>query len=483
MRSEPSPGSVDVLAKSRNYYNLQHLDGDMEHAASRGSFSGRLGFILAAAGSAVGLGNLWRFPYLAEHYGGGAFLVTYIILVVTFGVALMITEIAIGRRTGKSCIDAFLDLGEKYKVVGWIIAIIPLIIVPYYCVIGGWVTKYFVEYMAGMGSELANGSFFGDFMSASMTGVFDSPVTWFAIYAVLTVAVVAFGVQKGVERMSKILLPGLLVLLVGICLYMLTVDGISEGLSYYIVPNFDDFSMKTVLGAMGQLFYSLSLAMGIMITYGSYMRKNVDIEKSAYTICLMDTCVAFLSGLMIVPAVVVFIGPGMGDGFGLMFETMPLVFETMPAGHIVGAVFFLLAMFAAWTSSISLSETAVSIFRDRWNWRRSVACIACLVLIFGLGILSCLGFGPLSGITILGMTFLEFFDFITNSVLMPIAAIVTCIIIGYFVKTKFVTEEVESSGRFRLKPIYNALVMVVCPLFMAIILVTGLLDYFGIYTI
>ena len=247
----------------------------MEHAASRGSFSGRLGFILAAAGSAVGLGNLWRFPYLAEQYGGGAFLVTYLVLVITFGVALMITEIAIGRRTGKSCIDAFLDLGEKYKVIGWIIAIIPLIIVPYYCVIGGWVTKYFVEYMSGMGSNLANGTFFGDFTSAALPGVFDSPVIWFVIYAVLTVAVVAFGVQKGVERMSKILLPALLVLLVGICVYMLTVDGIADGLKYYLVPDFGDFSMKTVLGAMGQLFYSLSLAMGIMITYGSYARTGI----------------------------------------------------------------------------------------------------------------------------------------------------------------------------------------------------------------
>ena len=431
----------------------------------------------------MGLGNLWRFPYLAEQYGGGAFLVTYLVLVITFGVALMITEIAIGRRTGKSCIDAFLDLGERYKVIGWIIAIIPLIIVPYYCVIGGWVTKYFVEYMSGMGSELANGTFFGDFTSVALPGVFDSPVIWFVIYAVLTAAVVAFGVQKGVERMSKILLPALLVLLVGICVYMLTIDGIADGLKYYLVPDFGDFSMKTVLGAMGQLFYSLSLAMGIMITYGSYMRKNVDIEKSSYTICLMDTCVAFLSGLMIVPAVVVFIGPGLSSGFGLMFETMPLVFESMPAGHVIGAVFFLLAMFAAWTSSISLAETAVSIFKDRWHWRRSTACVVCLLMILCLGILSCLSFGPLSGVTLLGMGFLEFFDFITNSVLMPIAAIITCIIVGYVVKTKFVVDEIEESGRFRLKPVYNLLIMVVCPVFMTLILVSGLLSYFGIYTI
>ena len=400
----------------------------MEQATSRGSFSGRLGFILAAAGSAVGLGNLWRFPYLAEQYGGGIFLLTYLVLVVTFGVALMITELAVGRRTGKSCIDAFLDLGEKYKIVGWFIALIPLIIVPYYCVIGGWVTKYFVEYTVGAGSELANGTFFGDFTSASL-------------------------------------------------------PGIGDGLSYYLVPNFDEFSMSTVLGAMGQLFYSLSLAMGIMITYGSYMRKNVDIEKSALTICLTDTSVAFLSGLMVVPAVVLFIGPGLSSGPGLMFETMPLVFESMPAGHIIGAAFFLLAMFAAWTSSISLCETAVSIFRDRWGWKRSIACTVCLAMIVVLGLLSCLGYGPLAGIEPLGLAFLDFFDFITNSIMMPIAALVTCVIIGYFVKTRFVEEEIELSGPFRTKRAYRYLVKVICPVFMALILITGLLSYFGVYTI
>ena len=455
----------------------------MEQATSRGSFSGRLGFILAAAGSAVGLGNLWRFPYLAEQYGGGIFLLTYLVLVVTFGVALMITELAVGRRTGKSCIDAFLDLGEKYKIVGWFIALIPLIIVPYYCVIGGWVTKYFVEYMVGAGSELANGTFFGDFTSASLPGLFDSPVTWFLIYAVISVAVVAFGVEKGVERMSKVLMPALLLLLVGMCVYMMTLPGIGDGLSYYLVPNFDEFSMSTVLGAMGQLFYSLSLAMGIMITYGSYMRKNVDIEKSALTICLTDTSVAFLSGLMVVPAVVLFIGPGLSSGPGLMFETMPLVFESMPAGHIIGAAFFLLAMFAAWTSSISLCETAVSIFRDRWGWKRSIACAVCMAMIVVLGLLSCLGYGPLAGIEPLGLAFLDFFDFITNSIMMPIAALVTCVIIGYFVKTRFVEEEIELSGPFRTKRAYRYLVKVICPVFMALILITGLLSYFGVYTI
>ena len=456
----------------------------MEEHAARSSFSGRLGFILAAAGSAVGLGNLWRFPYLAEEYGGGIFLLVYLILVITFGVVLMITELSIGRRTGKSCIDAFLDLGERYKVVGWFIAIIPILIVPYYCVIGGWVTKYFAEYAVGAGSELAGTGFFDSFMTSSLDGLFDNPMVWFLIYALMSVLVVAFDVQKGVERVSKVLMPGLFILLIAMCVYMLTLPGIGQGLSYYLVPDFEQFSMKTVLGAMGQLFYSLSLAMGIMITYGSYMRKNVNIERSAQTISLMDTSVAFLSGLMIVPAVVLFSGVGISDGPGLMFQTMPLVFESMPAGHIVGAAFFLLAMFAAWTSSISLSETVVSIFRDRWHWSRGVACALCMGLILVLGTLACLGYGPLDAIRPLGMAFLDFFDFVTNSVLMPISAIATCLIVGFIWKPRFVMEEVESSGhRFGMGRIYPVMVRYVCPVFVGVVLVTGLLDYFGIYSI
>ena len=456
----------------------------MEHAASRGGFSSRMGFILAAAGSAVGLGNLWRFPYLAEQYGGGIFLLIYLILVIVFGVSLMITELAIGRRTGKSCIDAFLDLGEKYKVIGWFIALIPIIILPYYCVIGGWVTKYFVEYTVGAGSELANGTYFTDFMSASMGGVFDSPLTWFLIYALLTILVVVFSVEKGVERVSKILMPALFLLLIGMCVYMMTLPGIGDGLTYYLVPNLDDFSMKTVLGALGQLFYSLSLAMGIMITYGSYMRKQVNIERSAQTICLMDTSVAFLSGLMVVPAVVLFSDVGLSSGPGLMFNTMPLVFDSMPAGHVIGAVFFLLTLFAALTSSISLAETVVSIFKDRWKWKRLFACGVCFVIMMVLGVLSVFGYGPLDGIQPLGMAFLDFFDFITNSVMMPISALVICIMVGYILKPRFVIEEVETEGhRFQMKTAYPYLVKFVCPLFMAIILVMGLLSYFGVYSI
>lgn len=450
---------------------------------ARGSFTGRLGFILAAAGSAIGLGNLWRFPYLAEEYGGGIFLLVYLVLVVTFGVTLMMVEVAIGRRTGKSCIDAFMDLCQRYRFVGWLAALVPMLIVPYYCVIGGWVTKYFVEYATGSGSELSGGSFFGDFTSMSMDGLFDSPMVWFLVYAVLTVLVVAFGVEKGVERISKILLPFLFVLLIGICVYMMTLPGISEGLSFYLMPDLDQFSMKTVLAALGQLFYSLSLAMGIMITYGSYMRKEVSIARSSRTISLMDTSMAFLSGLMVIPAVVVFSGAGMSSGPGLMFETLPLVFDSMPAGQVIGAAFFLLTMIAALTSSISLAETVVSVMKDHLGWRRTVACGACMALILVLGTLSCAGYGPLEGVQIMGRAFLDFFDFITNSLLMPVVALLTCVVVGHVIDTRIITDEIRQGGEFRFERPFVLMVKWVCPVLLLVILVSGLLDTFGIYSI
>ena len=458
----------------------------METVEKRGGFSGRLGFLLATAGAAVGLGNLWRFPYLAEQYGGGIFLLVYLILVVTFGVVMLITELAIGRRTGKSCFDALMDLCDKYPIIGWIAMLVPAIIVPYYCVIGGWVTKYFADYATGNGSDLAANGFFGSFTQMDLGGLFDSPVPWFLIYALLTIVVVVFGVEKGIERLSKVLMPALFVLLIAICVYMLTIPGISDGLAYYLVPDFDKLSFSTLAGAVSQLFYSLSIAMGISIAYGSYMRKQDNIEKSAYTVALTDTSVAFLSGLMIVPAFVLFSGSseGMTSGFGLLFTTMPQVFDVMPGGEFVGIAFFLLAMFAALTSSIALMEAVVSVLKDHWHMTRVRACLIVSAVILVLGMLACLGEGPLSFIEPLGMTFLAFFDFITNSVMMPIVALITCILIGYVVKTKYVVEEVESSGcEFRIKTVYGFMIKYVCPVILVIILVVGILGGLGIYTI
>ena len=458
----------------------------METTESRGNFTGRIGFIMAAAGSAVGLGNIWRFPYLADKYGGGAFLVTYLILSLVVGLILMITELAVGRYTGKSCIDAFQDLCAKYKVVGWLGLIIPMIIVPYYCVIGGWVTKYFVEYAIGSGSAVGGDSFFREFVSGGMAGMFDSPVLWFLIFVAITMAVVVFGVEKGVERVSKILMPALLILLVGICVYTLTLDGIGEGLKHYLIPQMSDFSMETVLGAMGQMFYSLSLAMGIMITYGSYMKKDVHIPSSARVICIMDMLVAFLSGLVIIPATMVFSSGTGSGGVGLMFGTMPKVFEAMPAGHIIAAAFFLLVIFAAVTSAISLSETVVSVFKDKFKLNRMKASILCTVIIIGLGMLSCLGFGALSDITPMGKDILTFFDKISNNILMPIFALLICVFIGHIINTKKITDEIgfnESKYGLCYADIYTFMIKWICPIFVFVVFVLGFMGMFFGYKI
>ena len=447
----------------------------------RSSFTGKLGFVLAAAGSAVGLGNIWRFPYLAAQYGGGIFLLVYLILAVTFGFTLMTAEIAIGRKTGLSAIGAFGKLKEKYNFIGYLASIVPIIILPYYCVIGGWVTKYLVTFMTGGGKLAAGDEFFGGFIGQPA-----QPLLWFAIFLGLTALVVLLGVEKGIEKVSKIMMPVLVVLSIVIAGYSITRPGAMAGVKYYLVPNFSDFSFKTVLAALGQLFYSMSLAMGIMITYGSYMKKDVNLESSVRQIEIFDTAIAFLAGLMIIPSVFVFSGgnqEALGKGPGLMFVTLPKVFESMPGGTIIGILFFVLVLFAALTSSISLMETIVSIFQDKLKLSRVKACLAVLLLSVILGVPSSLGNGIWANIKIIGMDFLTFFDFASNSVLMPIVAFFTCLFIGHVVKPETVTEEVELTGKFKGKKLFLVMVKYIAPICIILILISSVLEGFGLLKI
>lgn len=447
----------------------------------RSNFTGKLGFVLAAAGSAVGLGNIWRFPYLAAKYGGGIFLLVYLVLAVTFGFTLLTAEISLGRKTGLSAIGAFKKLSSKYSFIGYLASIVPIIILPYYCVIGGWVTKYFVSYIAGQGTAMAADTFFGAFISQP-----GEPLLWFAIFLGITALVVLFGVEKGIEKVSKVMMPVLVFLSIIISVYILFLPGAMEGVKYYLLPDFSKFSVNTVLGAMGQLFYSMSLAMGIMITYGSYMKKDVSIESSVHQIEIFDTGIAFLAGLMIIPAVFVFSGgdqAALGQGPGLMFVTLPKVFDSMAGGTWIGILFFVLVLFAALTSSISLMETIVSIFCDKFKVNRKVSCLLVFLLSLALGIPSSLGNGAWAHITVLGMDFLTFFDFISNSVIMPIVALLTAIFIGYVVKTKTVIDEVELNGKFKSKALFNAVIKYFAPICIVAILVSSVLSAFGIIKI
>lgn len=445
-------------------------------AADKSGFGSKIGFILAAAGSAVGLGNIWRFPYLAAKYGGGIFLLIYLILAVTFGFSLMITEIAIGRRTGKSVIGAYGSINKRFSPLCWLAAFVPVIITPYYCVIGGWVLKYLVTFIKGAGSAAAgDGSFFTGFIGSS-----GEPTVYFLIFLLATAAVVMLGVEKGIERISKFMMPLLVLLTLGIAVYTLTLDGAAEGLKYYLLPNFKGFTLpvllKTVAAAMGQLFYSMSLAMGIMVTYGSYMRKEDSLEQSVRQIEIFDTGIAILAGLIIVPAVFVFSGgdaSALNAGPSLMFITLPNVFSTMAGGQILGAVFFVLVALAAMTSSISLMETVVSIIMEKFKLRRIPACIITVLVCLLLGMLSVLGYSAWSHIELIGMQFLDFFDFISNNIMMPVVALLTCILIGWVVKPKYVEEEVLASQKhFRARMLLSVTLRYVCPVCMVIILLT-----------
>lgn len=445
---------------------------------SRSSFSGKIGFVLAAAGSAVGLGNIWRFPYLAAKYGGGIFLLTYLILSVTFGFALMAAEIALGRKTGLSAIGAFRVLNKKYAFVGYLASIVPMIILPYYSVIGGWVIKYLVAFSTGSAAATTADGYFDGFITQTA-----EPMIWFCVFIGITALIVMLGVEKGVEKVSKWMMPILVALTLVIAIYVACMPGAGKGIVYYIKPDFSHFSVTTVLAAMGQLFYSMSLAMGIMITYGSYMKKDVHIESSVHQIEIFDTGIAFLAGLMIIPAVFAFSGgdpAALGKGPGLMFATLPKVFNSMTGGTFIGIAFFLLVFLAALTSSISLMETVVSIFQDKLHWGRKKTCLLVLAGVLVLGSLSSMGYGFLGNIKIIGMAFLDFFDFISNSVIMPIVAFLTCIFVGYVIKPKTLIEEVELSGRFKLKRLFVIMIKYIAPIFILLILGFSVLEGLGV---
>ena len=446
----------------------------------RSNFTSKIGFVLAAAGSAVGLGNLWRFPYLAAQHGGGTFLLVYLILAVTFGFALMIAEIAIGRKTGLSAIGAFKALDKRFGFLGILTSLVPIIILPYYSVIGGWVMKYFTTFATGNVTAAADDAYFGGFI-----GNVGEPIGWFFLFIALTSVIVWFGVEKGIEKVSKVMMPVLAILTVGIAIFVITRPGATDGVIYYIKPNFKDFSATTVLAAMGQLFYSMSLAMGIMITYGSYMKKDNNLESSVRQIELFDTAIAFMAGLMIVPAAYMFYGGSteqLKKGPTLMFVILPKVFNQMgtTVGTIIGVAFFLLVFFAALTSSISLMETVVSIIMDKTKWNRKLTCVVVTVFCLLMGIPSSLGFNVWAHIAPLGQDLLTFFDFISNSVIMPIVAFFTCVLIGFIVKPKTVIDEVKvTDGKFKSEKLFVVMIKWIAPIFILAILAFSVAEGLG----
>ena len=450
----------------------------------RGAFSSKLGFVLSAAGAAVGLGNIWRFPYLAAKYGGGAFLLVYLILVATFGYTMIIAESTIGRASGKSPVGAFRFFSDSKAMAagGWLNAVIPILIVPYYSVIGGWVCKYLYSYLTTDLKTLATDTFFTDFITDGV-----STEIWFIVFTVMVIIVILAGVNNGIERVTRFMMPVLLLLALIICIYGIRLPGAFEGVKYFFIPNLKNFSWMTIVSAMGQMFYSLSIAMGILITFGSYMSKETSIDKSTRQVELFDTLIAVMAGLMIIPAVFSF---SKGDpevlkaGPSLMFVMMPKVFAGMSGGKFIGILFFLLVIFAALTSAIALTECVVSTFNDEFGWSRTKGTLITAAVMIALGTLSCQGYGPLASVTIIGMPFLDFFDFLTNSVMMPLSALAICILVSRHMGLKLVDQEVMRDGHpFNRRRIFAFMIRYVCPIFVIIIFLSSVASAFGLIKI
>lgn len=457
----------------------------MEKETKRNSFKGSLGFVLAAAGSAVGLGNIWRFPYLAAKDGGGLFLAMYIILALTFGFALLTTEIAIGRKTKQSPLTAYGKIKKNWKWLGIVACLVPIIILPYYCAIGGWVIKYFIMYLTGNGADTAQEGYFTSFITADF-----EPIILLVVFLLATSFVIFRGVNKGIENLSKVLMPILIFLVVVIAVFSLTLNhtdasGVTrtglQGLKVYLVPDLSSITIKsfftTLLDAMGQLFFSLSVAMGIMIAYGSYVPDEDNLGKSINQIEIFDTVVAFLAGVMIIPAVFTFSGTEglQASGPGLMFISLPNVFAQMGwFGNIVGCLFFAMVLFAALTSSVSVMEAIISSLMDQFNWSRKKAVLIETAIALIAGTIVCLGYNKLYFEATLpnGSTaqILDIMDYISNNILMPIVAIGTCILIGWIAKPKTVIEEVEKNGtKMGRKLLYTVMIKFIAPVMLIVL--------------
>lgn len=456
----------------------------------RNSFTGSLGFVLAAAGSAVGLGNIWRFPYLAAKDGGGLFLVVYLVLAITFGFTLLITEIAIGRKTQESPLTAYKKIHPKWGFLGIFSFVVPLIIYPYYCVVGGWVIKYMATYLAFQGKVAVADGFFNGFITAQW-----QPIFFTVIFALLCFVIVYKGVEQGIEKYSKVLMPILAIIVVFIAFYSLFIKytdpatGVTrtglQGAAIYFIPDFHGLTVKkfltVCLDAMGQLFYSLSVAMGIMIAYGSYMKKDVNLVKSVNQIEIFDTAIAMLAGLMIIPAVFAFSGrEGMSGGAGLVFITLPKVFDSLGSfGEFLGLIFFVMLLFAALTSAVSLLEAITSSMMDKFKWNRKKATLIMAGVSAIISVIVCLGYNIIHLEIMLptgskGNLF-DILDFTSNNILIPIVGILTCILIGWVAKPKTTIEEITLNGeKFSRQGLYVVMLKFVAPILLFVILLTGI---------
>ncbi len=445
---------------------------------ARGTFS-NFGFLMASVGSAVGLGNLWKFPYLTGTNGGGIFVLIYLCILLTVGFACILGEMTIGRFTKLNPIGAYKKIAEKYTFAGVIGVVVSFLIVTYYNIIGGWILKYLVSYLFGQSKVVSANSemFFGNFISSAF-----EPIIWTFLFIVINLLILKAGVIKGIERASKFMMPLLFVLLIITAIRSVTLPGAFEGIKFFLKPDLSKLSMSTVSAALGQVFFSLSLGMGITITYGSYLSDSANLEKNAVMVPLFDTIAAILSGFAILPAVFAF-GFDPSEGPGLIFVTLPSVFGSMPGGVIFGSLFFLLILFAAITSSLSLLEVPTSYLIDNKNWNRKNAVYVLSLIIFLISIPESLSNG-IWQMKFFGMAFFDFVGYIAESVLMPLCGLLMCIVIGHVWGTDNAAEEITNYGtlEFKAKSYWSVLIKYIAPILIFGIWLnsTGILSLFGI---
>ena len=443
----------------------------MTDKTTRESFGSRIGFVIAAAGSAVGLGNLWKFPYLAGMNGGAAFLFIYIVIILCIGVTAMMCEVVVGRMGGLNAADSFEKLGGKrWKPVGWSGIACAFIILSYYAVIGGWIIRYMIHSFTGLIELAAQGK------SAEVFSVFVSNsgevVFYQALFMVITAALVLLGVKNGIEKSCKIMMPMLFIAMLVLIVRAVTLPGAMKGIEFYLYPDFSKVTAQTVLAALGQGFFSLSLGAGAILIYGSYLPKTVNIIKSVRQICLIDTSVAFLAGLMVFPAVFAFNAPPEA-GPGLTFITLPGLFAQMPGGMILSAIFFLLFFLAALTSSISLLEAPTGYLIDH-GVKRTHATLIMALLIFLVGLPSAISLA--GGLKIGSRDFIDAAGYLTDSIMMPLASMLCCIFAGWSLKDEKLKAELTNNGtiNFPTYGLWKIMMKIIAPAAILCIFVTGL---------
>lgn len=447
-----------------------------KNTSNRGQWASNIGFILAAAGSAVGLGNIWKFPYLAGANGGGAFVVIYLVMIVIIGFVIMLGEMAIGRNTHLSSVGAYKKLSEKWAFVGFIGVVVGFCILAFYSVIGGWVLNYIGKYLIGGISGAEAGNYFSGFIASTT-----QPIVWHLVFMVLCCVIVLKGIAGGIEKASKFMMPALFILLVIIAIRSVTLDGAMEGIKFFLKPDFSKVTIRTVMAALGQAFFSLSLGMGAIITYGSYLGKTENLEKNAIIIPAIDTAVALLAGFAVLPAVFAF-GFEPGAGPSLMFITLPSVFDSMPFGQFFGILFFILVLFAALTSAISLLEVVVAFVIDTFKIERKKTTIIISTILFFIGIPCSLANGPvMKDVLIFGYNFFDFMSFLAENLLMPLGGLLMCIFIGYVWGVDNISDEISCNGkyRFRSKPFFVIMIKYIAPVLIFIIWLNaiGVLPY------